>query len=324
MQRPRVFASRPLPGSALQRLGAEVELQVWEGSRPPTPAELAQACADCEGLLCLLTDRIDQSLLDAAPSLRVISSCSVGVDHVDLSALADRRIPLGHTPHVLTDATADLTLALMLAACRRLPEAEAFVRSGQWTPERRWEPDMLLGRELRDATLGLIGLGPIGQAVARRAQGFGMRILGWTPSGRKVAGVENRSLEELLAEADILSLHLALTPETRHVIHADTFQRMRPEALLINTARGPLVDEAALLQALNSGQIAGAALDVFEAEPIGADHPLLQHPRVLVAPHIGSATASTRARMADMAVDNLLAGLRAEPMPHCANPGAWA
>ncbi len=316
----KVFVSRKLPGSALEQLSASVDTQVWPHERPPTAQELTQAVQDCDGLLCVLTDRIDADLLLQAPRLRVVSSCSVGVDHVDVAALTEHGIALGYTPHVLVDATADLCFALLLGAARRLPEGERFMREGLWTPQRRWEPDLLLGKDLRGATLGLVGLGAIGQAVARRAQGFGMRVVGWTPSGRQVDGVIAASFEEVLSQADFLSLHLALSESTRHIINAKALAHMKADALLINTARGGLVDEQALLQALEAGHLAGAALDVFEQEPVSAQHPLLQLPNVSIAPHIGSATLGTRAAMAQLAVDNLLAGLNSRPMPHCYNP----
>jgi glyoxylate reductase len=320
MSPPKVFVTRGLPGPALQRLAAQTDMHLWPGPGPLGAEQLRAQARDCEGLLCVLTDHIDAALLDAAPKLRVISSCSVGVDHVDVAALTHRGIPLGHTPGVLTEATADLAFALLLSAARRLPEAERFMRGGLWTPERRWEPELLLGRELHGATLGLLGLGAIGQAMARRAQGFGLRVLGWTPSGRRVPGVSPAEFDEVLEQSDFISLHLALNAHTRHLINAAALARMRRHAVLINSARGALVDEVALLGALRDGRIGGAALDVFEQEPLPIDHPLLRLPNVVVAPHIGSATLETRSRMAQRAVDNLLAGLRGEPLPYCANP----
>lgn len=316
----KVFVSRRLPGPALDQLATQVDMQCWPEREPPDAATLRVALQDCDGLLCTLTETIDEALLAAAPRLRVVSSCSVGVDHVDLAALNRRRIPLGHTPHVLTDATADLTFALLLATARRLPEGERFMRNDEWTPARRWEPDFLLGKDLHGATLGLIGLGAIGQATARRALGFGMRVVGWTPSGRPVDGVESLSFEAVLAQSDFVSLHLALSDRTRRIIDAQALARMRSDAVLINTARGGLVDEPALVDALRSGRLGGAGLDVFEREPVSASHPLLGFPNVVIAPHIGSATLGTRSQMAQLAVDNLLAGLRGEPMPHCVNP----
>lgn len=320
----KVFVTRSLPGPALAQLAAQTDMRLWPGKAPITASELRAAVADVDGLLCILTDTIDESLLAAAPKLRALSSCSVGVDHVDLPALARRKLPLGHTPGVLVDATADLTLALLLAAARRVPEAERFIHQDQWTLARRWEPELLLGRDLRGATLGLLGLGAIGQAVAQRAQPFGLRVIGWTPSGRNVPGVQNASFEAVLEQSDFLSLHLALSAETKQIINAKALARMKRGAMLINTARGGLVDEAALEASLRSGHLGGAALDVFEREPISKHHPLLKLPNVVAVPHIGSATLGTRSAMAQRAVDNLLAGLRGERLPYCANPEVYA
>jgi glyoxylate reductase len=316
--RPRVFVTRRLPGGVESRLEAATQLRVWpERGAPPRDALLA-ALRDCEGLLCMLTDRIDSELLAAAPNLRALSSMSVGVDHIDLAAARARGIPVGHTPGVLVDATADLCLALLLAAARRIPESDAFVREGRW---QRWEPDLLLGRELRGSRLGILGLGAIGRAVAERARGFGMRVSGWTRSGRAVPGVEPASFDALLAESDFVSVHVALAPETRGLLGAPELARMKRGAILVNTARGGIVDEDALCDALSSGQLACAALDVFAQEPLPMAHPLLALPRekLVVAPHIGSATLTTRTRMAELAVENLLAGLAGRPLVHCAD-----
>lgn len=322
--KPRVFVSRALPGPALRQLAAQTEMRCWTGNAPISAEQLRIEVREAEGLLCILTDRIDESLLAAGTKLRAVSSCSVGVDHVDVGALTRRGIPLGHTPGVLVDATADLAFALLLAAARRLPEGERFMRNGEWTPARRWEPEFLLGRDLCGATLGLLGLGAIGQAVAKRAQGFGLNLIGWTPSGRVVPGVRSMSFEDVLAQSDFLSLHLALSERTAKVIDARALAQMKRGAILINTARGGLVDESALLAALQNGQLGGTALDVFAQEPVAANHPLLQLPNVVIAPHIGSATLGTRSAMAQLAVDNLLAALRGERMPHCANPEVYA
>jgi glyoxylate reductase len=322
MGKPRVFATRSLPGSALDRLAEATRLQVWPGPGGPPRTALEEGVREAEGLLCLLTDPVDAALLAAAPRLRAISSCSVGLDHVDLAAASARRIPVGHTPGVLTETTADLALALMLAAARRIPEADRFVRAGSWTPERQWEPDLLLGRDLHGATVGLVGLGAIGQAVARRLAGFGGRILGWTRSGRAVPGVEPATLPELLASSDFVSLHVALTDETRGLLGPEAIAVLKSGAILVNTARGGLVDETALADALRSGALAAAGLDVFEQEPLDPGSPLLDLDNVVLAPHVGSASVRTRTRMADLAVDNLLAALAGEPMPACANPEA--
>lgn len=314
--RPRVFATRALPGAAFQRLASEVELAVWPGAGAPPPEALRAGAAGCQGLLCMLTDRVDGALLAACPTLRVVSSCSVGVDHVDLEAARERGVAVGHTPGVLTETTADLAFALLLAAARRVVEADRFVREGAWTPERRWEPELLLGRDLYGATLGVIGLGAIGRAVARRAAGFGMRVLGWSRSRREVPGVVGVDLEALLAESDFVTLHVALAPETRGLLDRAALARMKPGAILVNTARGGIVDETALAEALASGRVGAAGLDVFEEEPLPAASPLRALSNVVLLPHIGSASVATRERMTELAVENLLAGLAGRPLPH--------
>lgn len=319
-QRPRVFVTRRLPGQGVERLTRVADVEVWPGASSPDPAALRAASAPADGLLCLLTDSIDAALLDACPRLRVVSSCSVGVDHVDLAAATRRGIPVGHTPGVLAETTADLAFALLLAAARRIVEADRWLRAGGWTWQRRWDPEGFVGRDLHGATLGVIGLGAIGRAVARRAQGFGMHVLGWTRSGRTVAGVEATPLDELLERSDFVSVHLALTAETRGLLDADALVRLRPGAVLVNTARGGIVDEAALCQALADGRLAAAALDVFESEPLDPDSPLLDAPNLVLTPHIGSASIATRIRMADLAVENLLAGLEGRPLPYSVNP----
>jgi len=322
-ERLRVYATRSLPGSGLERVAEVAELEVWPKPGGPPPAELARGAAAAEGLLCLLTDRVDEGLIRACPRLRVISSCSVGVDHIDLAAAAARGIPVGHTPGVLTETTADLAFALLLAGARRLGEAERWLRAGRWTTALRWEPDSFLGRDLHGATLGIVGLGAIGLAVARRAAGFGMRMLGWSRHPKPEAaalGVQEVDLSRLLRESDFVSLHVALAPDTRHLIDAEALSAMKPSALLVNTARGEVVDEAALVEALRSGAIGGAALDVYAAEPLAPSSPLLGLENVTLLPHLGSASVATRTRMADLAVDNLLAGLFGRPLVHCVSP----
>jgi len=325
VERPRVFVSGDLPGRSedgrdvLGPLRDISDCQVWSHTRIPSPSELREESSGCAGILCLLTDSIDRALIDATPTLRVISSCSVGVDHIDLAAATERGIRVGNTPGVLTDATADLTLGLLLAVARRLPEADRLVRASEWSPERRWDPQMLLGSDLAGATLGIVGLGAIGCAVARRASGFGLRVIGWTRSGREVEGVESRSLDEVLAESDFLSIHVALADTTRNLIDAAAIAKMKPGAILVNTARGGIVDEAALAAAIDRGALAGAALDVFGEEPLEADSPLRNLPGVVFAPHIGSATYRTRERMARLAVANLIAGLQGRLLPSAAN-----
>ncbi|MDP9344804.1 MAG: D-glycerate dehydrogenase [Actinomycetota bacterium] len=300
----RCFVTRRLPGGALDRLAAVHEVEVWPEPLPPSPEQLREHAGPAEALLTLLTDRIDAELLAAAPDLRAIANYAVGSDNIDLDAARERRIVVGTTPGVLTEATADLAFGLILAAARRLPEAHADVAAGRW---RTWEPEGWLGLELHGATLAIVGAGRIGRAVARRAEGFGMHVV--------VVGRDDDPLAAF-RDADVISLHAPLTPDTRHLIDADALAAMKPTAILVNTARGGLVDQEALASALRDGRIAAAALDVTDPEPLPADDALLQAPNVLVVPHIGSATTKTRARMADMAVDNLLAALAGQPMPH--------
>jgi glyoxylate reductase len=309
----RCFVTRKLPGPALDRLRECHEVEIWPGRLPPSPAELAEHVAEAEGLLSLLTDRIDAELLAAAPRLRAIANYAVGYDNIDIDAAGARGIAVGNTPDVLTDATADLTIALLLAAARRLPEAIAAVAARDWVT---WEPARSLGADVHGATLGIIGFGRIGRAVALRATGFEMTVL--HASARRGADTE-RSLEELLQRSDFVSVHCPLTPETHHLIDAAALARMRPSAILINTARGPIVDQRALVQALHEGTIAGAALDVTDPEPPAPDDPLLSAPNLIVVPHIGSATRPARERMTELAVENLLAGLQGRQMPHQVN-----
>jgi lactate dehydrogenase-like 2-hydroxyacid dehydrogenase len=269
---------------------------------------LLDRTAGVEGLLCLLTDRVDAELIDRAPELRAISNYAVGTDNIDLAAAARRGIPVGSTPGVLTEATADLAFALLLAAARELNPAAESVRKGEWLT---WEPARHLGASVHGATLGIVGLGRIGSAMAQRARGFEMEVLA-TPT-RTTDGLP---LESVLERSDFVSLHCPLTPENRHLIDERALARMRPTAILVNTARGALVDQAALLAALEAGTIAGAALDVTDPEPPSPEDPLLSAPNLLVTPHIGSATTAARERMAGLAVENLLAGLAGRPMAH--------
>ncbi|HEY1274038.1 MAG TPA: D-glycerate dehydrogenase [Thermoleophilaceae bacterium] len=309
----RVFVSRWMPGGALDRLAAAHETDVWEERTAPPRDELLARVREVDGLLSMLTDAVDPELMDAATRLRAISNYAVGVDNVDLAAATERGLPVGHTPGVLTDSTADLAVGLMLGIARRLAEGEAFVRRGEWVT---WVPDLMLGRDLHGATVGIVGFGRIGQAVARRLEGFGCEIL-------HTARSTGLPLEELLRRSDFVTLHCPLTPETHGLIGAEALAQMRPTAYLVNTARGPIVDTAALAEALSAGGIAGAALDVTDPEPLPGDHPLLAAPGLVVVPHVGSATHATRGRMADIAVDNLLAALAGERMPHCVNPEVY-
>ncbi len=302
----RVFVTRELPFPALERLEAEHEVDTWPGGLAPPPEDLRARTSEADGLLSMVADRIDEQLLDAAPKLRAIANFAVGTDNIDLDAATARGIPVGNTPDVLTDATADLAFALILALARGIVSGAETVRAGEWLT---WDPAGDLGTDLAGATLGIVGRGRIGDAVARRAAGFGMEIV----HSSRSSGLP---LEELLERADVVSLHTPLTPDTRHLIDARALARMKPTALLVNTARGGIVDQDALREALIEGRIGGAALDVTDPEPLPGDDPLLDAPNLLVVPHLGSATRRTRARMAEMAVENLLAALDGRPMPH--------
>jgi glyoxylate reductase len=302
----RCFVTRQLPGPALGRLAGAHDVDVWPERMPPSYDELRRRTAQADGLLSMLTDRVDAELMESSPRLRAIANYAVGYDNVDVAAATARGIAVGNTPDVLTDATADLAFALLLSAARKLPQAAASVRAGEWVT---WEPGTHLGYDVHGATLGIIGGGRIGAAVARRAAGFDMDVLVHSRSS-------GTSLDELLERSDFVSLHCPLTPETRHLIDAGALAKMKPTAILVNTARGPIVDQAALATALHAEAIAGAALDVTEPEPLPADDPLLTAPNLIVVPHVGSATHSAREKMADLAVDNLLAALDGRPMPH--------
>ncbi len=323
--RHRVFATRELPGAgfAALREDAEFELDVWPNDFPPSRESLLARVAGIDGLICLITDRIDAQVLDAAGrQLKVVSQMAVGVDNIDVSACAARGIPVGNTPGVLTETTADIAWALMLATARRVVEAAEYVKRGDWNT---WTPTQMAGIDVFGATLGVIGFGAIGQAVARRAQGFGMRVLCWNRTPRAEAaialGAERRTFDDLLRESDFVSVNVALTDDTRNLIDARALGLMRPGAILINTARGPIVDEAALVEALEDGQIRGAGLDVTAVEPLATDSPLLSMDNVVILPHIGSSSLATRGKMADMAVANLRAGLAGQPLPHAVS---WA
>jgi glyoxylate reductase len=279
---------------------------------------------EADGLLVLLSERIDAELMDACPRLRVVSNCAVGFDNIDVPAATARGIPVGNTPGVLTDTTADFAFTLMLAAARRVVEGADYVRAGKW---KTWGLKLLLGPDIHHATLGIIGFGRIGQGVAKRAQGFEMRVLYYDVQRREdleaTMGVQYADLDTLYRESDFITIHTDLNPTTRHLLNADAFARMKPTAIVVNTARGPIIDPAALYDALASGKIRAAALDVTEPEPIPLDAPLLKLPSCLIVPHIASASVATRAKMAEMAAANLLAGLRSERLPTCVNPEVY-
>ena len=317
---PTVFITQPVFAPAVEKLSAHCRVTRNTEDRPPTREELFAGLADCQGVLAQLTDRMDREAMDHAPHLRVISNIAVGYDNIDVPAATERGILVTNTPGILTETTADFAFALLLAAARRMVEADQFARSGQW---KQWKLDLLLGADVHHATLGIVGFGRIGQAVARRARGFEMRVLYASPR-RAAPDVEQElaarhvPLETLLRESDFVSLHAPLKPETRHLIAAAQLALMKPAAILVNTARGPIVDEAALVAALREGRIQAAGLDVFEREPeLHPDLPGL--PNVVLAPHVGSGSRQTRLRMAELAAENLLAALSGKTPPNLLN-----
>ncbi|GIW06414.1 MAG: D-glycerate dehydrogenase [Dehalococcoidia bacterium] len=317
----RVFVTRFLPGDALDRLRSVADVQLWPEDRPVPTEELRAQAAQADGLLCTVVDPIDRDLLAVARRLRVISNYGVGYDNIDVAAATARRIAVCNTPDVLTNATADIAIGLMIAACRRWWEAEQLLRENRWGS---WSPTLLIGQPFSRQTLGIVGLGKIGQAVAQRARGFGMEIL---YSGRRRPETEKQlgltwcsSLEELLRDSDIVSLHVPLTETTRGLIGARELRLMKPTAVLVNTSRGAVVDQAALAVALRERWIFAAGLDVYEREPLPADDPLRELDNCVLLPHIGSAETTARIGMADLAVDNLLAVLEGRRPRACVNP----
>ena len=316
----RIFVTRPLPGPALQRLADTHETEVWPDRLPPSYEQLTEHAQRVDGLLTTLSDRIDGPLMDACPHLHAVANYAVGYDNVDIGAAQAHEIAVGNTPDVLTDATADLAFTLLLAGARRLLEAAATVTDGGWDT---WDPRGLLGHSVNRKTLGIIGAGRIGEAVARRAGGFEMEVLraGRAGSDPEQARAQGRvPIDELLRRSDFISVHCPLTDETRHLIDGDALAQMKPTAILVNTARGPIVDQKALAAALRSGQIAGAALDVTDPEPLAADDPLLRAPNLIVVPHIGSATHEAREQMTELSVQNLLVFFDGHPMPNPVTP----
>ena len=319
--------ARRIDPEAMAPLEAAATVAVWPGDAPPTAQELRAAAQQAHGLLTMLTDRVDEDLLAACPGLRVVSNMAVGLDNVDVDAATRHGVLVGHTPGVLTETTADFAFVLLLATARRVVEADSFVRQGAWRAAGGWSPTTLVGADLHGATLGIVGLGRIGRAVAQRARGFAMRILYHSRRPRTELEAElgliyTPTLDDLLAQSDFVTLHVPLTPETRHLLGERELALMKPAAILVNTSRGAVVDQGALVQALRQGRLAGAGLDVMEIEPLPGDHPLALLPNVVLTPHIASASRATRRRMAEMAVANLLAGLAGRLPPHCANPAA--
>jgi glyoxylate reductase len=324
MAKPKVFVTRVIPDKGLELVRDFCQVDLWPDELPPSRNELLQHVRDVDGLLCLLTEKIDSEVMDeAGRQLKVISNHAVGFDNIDINAATARKIPVGNTPDVLTDATADFAFALMMAVARRIPEAERYVYEGKW---KTWGPMTLLGVDIKGATLGLVGFGRIGKAVARRALGFDMRVVYYDPSETKTDPTSNASavdLETLLEESDFISLHTPLTSETRHLIDSEALSKMKPTAVLVNTARGPIVDPDALHEALKEHRIFGAGLDVTDPEPLPLDSPLLTLDNVVIVPHIASASKTARDNMSWMAAKNLIAGLKAEHLPNCVNPQVY-
>lgn len=319
--KPRIFLTRRLPGEVMDRLDAEATLFHHDLDRPLERAELIDGVRGKDGLICLLTDAIDAEVLDANPDLKVVSNYAVGYNNIDVPEATKRNIAVTNTPGVLTDCTADMAWALLMASARRVVEGDQLVRSGQW---QGWEPLQLLGSEISGATIGVVGFGRIGQAVARRAAAFDMRVLYWNRtridrSEEQTLGVEYCELANLWMQCDYVSIHVALADATRHLVGESELKAMKPTATLINTARGPVIDEGALVDALRQGQIAAAGLDVYEREP-EVQAGLRELPNVVLAPHLGSATIQTRNKMGNVAVENCLAACRGKRPPHLVNP----
>ncbi len=322
MPQPRAYITRRIPQAAIDIVAAACDYSLWESDDQPVPRDvLLREAANADGVLAMLSDKIDGEFVAAAPRCRAVANMAVGYDNVDVPALTARGVLLTNTPGVLTDTTADLAWALLMAAARRIVEGHKLIEAGEW---KSWSPTFMVGQDISGATLGIVGAGRIGSAVARRARGFDMRLLYHNrqpaPELEAETGAEYRPLDALLREADFVVVLVPLTAETRGMFGAREFALMKPSAVFVNAARGPIVQELELAEALKRGQIAAAGLDVFEREPIGADHPLLALPNVVAVPHIGSATLATRTRMATTAARNLVAALTGQPVPNPVNP----
>lgn len=317
MSKPKVLVTRRIPQAGFERVQAFCDVRHWDSDDAIPRQTLLEWVKGMAGIYCLITERIDPEVLDAAGNdLRVVSTMSVGYDHIDVAACKARSVAVGHTPGVLTETTAELAFALMLATARRIPEAVEAVKTGEWST---WKPEWMTGRDVFGSTVGVVGLGRIGAAFARRLSGFNCRIL-YTDSipNPKVAEPLKATmvdLDTLLAESDFVSIHVPLMESTHHLVNAAFLRKMKPTAILINTARGPMVDQEALYQALANGTIAGAGLDVTVPEPLPSSHPLLTLKNCVILPHIASASIATRTNMALLAADNLIAGLQKQPLP---------
>ncbi|MBO3803573.1 MAG: D-glycerate dehydrogenase [Candidatus Brockarchaeota archaeon] len=326
MNKPEVYVTRALPPPGIEILKECCNVEVNRSEDAPPKEEIIKKVAGKDGLLCLLTDKIDREVMEAAPKLVVISSYSVGYDHIDVAEATKRGIYVTYTPGVLTDATADFAWALMMSIARRVTEADRYVRGGKW--KIAWAPTMLLGAAVYGKTLGILGIGRIGSAVAKRAMGFNMKVLYYDEvrppkEMEEELNLQYRPLDEVLKESDFVSIHVPLTEKTRHLINYERLKLMKPTAFLINTARGAVVDTKGLARALEEGVIAGAALDVHEREPIEPNNPLLKlEDKCILAPHIASGTVEARSKMAEIAATNLIAVLKGEMPPNLVNPDA--
>lgn len=325
MQKPKVFVTRQIPEKGFELVKDFCDVDLWTGDMPPSRDELLQRARGMDGVLSLLTDSIDGEAMDAiGPQLKVISNFAVGFDNIDIAAATARKIPVGNTPDVLTDATADFSFALMMSAGRHILEGDRYVREGKW---KTWNPMLFLGMEMKGATLGLVGFGRIGKAMARRAVGFDMRVIYYDLLETKPSSdirATRVDLETLLEESDFISLHTPLTPDTHHLINAEAFSKMKPSAVFVNTSRGPVVDLEALYHALNEKRLYAAGLDVTEPEPLPLDHPLFTLDNILIMPHIASSSKVARDKMSWIAAKNLIAGLKGEHLPNCVNPQVYA
>jgi glyoxylate reductase len=311
-----VAVTRRIHPEELDRLQKVATVRLWDSDLPPSRDELLSHVSGADGILSLLTDRIDGVLLDAVPELKVVSNFAVGYDNIDVPACTERGVAVCTTPDVLTETTAEFTMALIFAVARRIVPAARAAYEGDW---KTWYPLRFLGRDLAGATLGIVGMGRIGAHVATMGDAFGMKVVYFDPQTEDER-FERLDLESLLGRADIVSLHTPLNEHTRGLIGSDALKRMKSDAILINTARGPVVDTDALVSALEDGHLGGVGLDVTDPEPLPADHPLYQFDRVTVAPHIASATHQTRSEMARLSVDNVIAVLTGDTPPHCLNP----
>ena len=322
MFKPRVYVTRQIFPDALDLIEKSAELELWPKDEPPSPEQLKEALADVDGAIINVMDRIDASVLDAAPKLRVLSQVAVGLDNIDIPESTKREILVGYTPGVLAKSTADLAFGLLLAVARRVVESDKWVREGNWKISHH--PMFWLGSEVNGSTLGILGLGGIGLEMAKRAKGFDMKVLYHSRTRKreleKEHGFKYASFKRVLADSDFISIHVPLTPETNKFIGEKQLKAMKKSAILVNLSRGPVVDTEALYKALKKGWIAGAGLDVFDPEPVPREHPILGLDNVVVLPHIGSASNRSRREMHLLAARNLVAGLNGERLEECANP----